>query len=298
MQEIKINTGKAVAVDLVVTKSSGTKLEVHDDSSRSGNDTDVDDTYIIPIYDEEPMAEEEVFAIDALKNDLRKLKGNNVDTKFAKTSVLGKPVLQSLRNQLVVRQPNAFKSKRPQMSKPRFASQVDVNNNLSRPVTQYYLPKRRESAFAKPDHMIASSSSRNSSKNMLGFSSNDMIHNHYLEEAKKKTHERNKNSKSSVMRTASPKPLLKKTSPTSDLRWKPTSRIFKTVGLRWVPTGKILASCTSKADSESTYENQVVSMSSTVTTANASDKRQQQPDSTSSTSTLATIVTVDGNFDM
>ncbi|GJS17428.1 hypothetical protein Tco_0411900 [Tanacetum coccineum] len=42
--------------------------------------------------------QEKVFAIAALKNDLRKLKGNNVDTKFDKTSVLGKPVLPSLRN--------------------------------------------------------------------------------------------------------------------------------------------------------------------------------------------------------
>ncbi|GJY65732.1 hypothetical protein Tco_0467970 [Tanacetum coccineum] len=139
--------------------------------------------------------QEKVFAIAALKNDLRKLKGNSIDTKFAKTSVLGKPVLQSLRNQLVVRQPNAVKSERPQMSKPWFASQVDVNNNLSRPLTQHYLPKRRESVFAKPDHMIASSKSRNSSKNMLRFSSNDMVHNHYLDEDKKKTQERDRNSK-------------------------------------------------------------------------------------------------------
>ncbi|GJU57687.1 hypothetical protein Tco_1235453 [Tanacetum coccineum] len=61
--------------------------------------------------------QEKVFAIAALKNDLRKLKGNSVDTKFDKTSVLGKPVLQSLRNQSVVRQPNAFKFSRAQMSK-------------------------------------------------------------------------------------------------------------------------------------------------------------------------------------
>ncbi|GKC50371.1 hypothetical protein Tco_1073116 [Tanacetum coccineum] len=45
-------------------------------------------------------------------------------------------------------------------------------------------------------------------------------------------------------------------------------------------------------------ENLVVSKSSAVTTADASDKRQQQPDSTSSTSTLATTVTADGNFDL
>ncbi|GKF88166.1 hypothetical protein Tco_0259043, partial [Tanacetum coccineum] len=88
------------------------------------------------------------------------------------------------------------------MSKPWFASQVDVNNNLSRPVAQHYLPKRSESVFAKPDHMIAFSESRNSSKNMPRFSSNDMVHNHYLDEARKKTQERDRNSKTSVMPSA------------------------------------------------------------------------------------------------
>ncbi|GJR44278.1 hypothetical protein Tco_1312381 [Tanacetum coccineum] len=320
--------------------------------------------------------QEKVFAIAALKNDLRKLKGNSVDTKFDKTSVLGKPVLPSLRNQSVVRQPNAFKSARAQMSKQRFASQVDVNKNLSKPVTQHYLPKKTESTFAKPDHMIASSSSRNSSKNMPRFSSNDMVHNHYLDVAKKKIQERDRNSTTSVPTSAriqtttddrKPNPrsnnqtsrslpvskssrvtitavpkadhskssssfsdsknfvcstchkcvfnanhdacitkLLKevnsrakiqsnkttnsnkpvdqkshtqkpsrqiftghrfspnktsavseKTSPRSDLRWKPTGRIFKSVGLRWIPTGKLFDSCTSKVDSEPSHGSNV-----------------------------------------
>ncbi|GJZ84297.1 putative reverse transcriptase domain-containing protein [Tanacetum coccineum] len=165
-QKSKIDTGKALDADLVDTESIRTDSIVQDDSSSS-------------------RIQEKVFAIAALKNDLRKLKGNSVDTKFDKTSVLGKPVLPSLRNQSVVRQPNAFKSTRAQMSKQRFASQVDVNKNLLKPVTQHYLPKKTESTFAKPDHMIASSSSRNSSKNMPRFSSNDMVHNHYLDVAKK-----------------------------------------------------------------------------------------------------------------
>ncbi|GJX92989.1 hypothetical protein Tco_0347575 [Tanacetum coccineum] len=262
------------------------------------------------------------------------------------------------------------------MSKPRFASQVNMNNNLSRPVTQHYLPKRKESIFAKPDHKIASSESRNSSKNMPIFSSNDMVHNHYLDEARKKTQERDRNSKTSVMPSArfqstadgiKPKPmstnhstrsltisksssvtimvvpkadhskssrsfsdskhfvcsichkcvfnanhdgciikLLKevnshskiqshktknrnkhvdqkshtqkpgrqiftrhkfspnknsvvyeKTSPRSDLRWKPTGRIFISVGLRWITTGKLFDSCTSKVDSEPTHGSNV-----------------------------------------
>ncbi|GKE77455.1 hypothetical protein Tco_1543575 [Tanacetum coccineum] len=217
--------------------------------------------------------------------------------------------------------------------------------------------------------MIASSLSRNSSKNISRFSSNDMVHNHYLNEAKKKTQERDRNSKTSVMPSArfqrttdesktkprsnnqtprnlpvskssrititvvpkvdhsksstsflyskyffcstchkcvfnanhdacitkflkevnsrakiqpnttknstklvdhkshTQKPVrqifkeqrfspnktsaaYEKISPRSDLRWKPTGRIFKIVGLRWVPMRKILASCTSKDDSE------------------------------------------------
>nr|GFA58914.1 hypothetical protein [Tanacetum cinerariifolium] len=40
--------------------------------------------------------------------------------------------------------------------------------------------------------------------------------------------------------------------PRSCLRWKPTGKIFKTIGLRWVPPGKIFTSSTTKVDSEPT----------------------------------------------
>ncbi|GJY90243.1 hypothetical protein Tco_0505439 [Tanacetum coccineum] len=83
---------------------------------------------------------------------------------------------------------------KPRISKQRFTSQVDVNNDLSKPVTPHYLPKERESAVAKPHHMIAPVSSR--------YSSNDMVHKHYLEEAKKKTQESTRNSEPSVMPSA------------------------------------------------------------------------------------------------
>ncbi|GJZ94818.1 hypothetical protein Tco_0667021 [Tanacetum coccineum] len=43
--------------DLVDTESSGTALKEQDTSTRSGNDAHADDADIIPIYDEEPMAE-------------------------------------------------------------------------------------------------------------------------------------------------------------------------------------------------------------------------------------------------
>nr|GEU39759.1 hypothetical protein [Tanacetum cinerariifolium] len=146
--------------------------------------------------------QEKGFAIAALKNKLRKSTGNSVNTKFAKSSILGKPMSQPLRNQSVVRQPTAFKSERPRISKPRCDSQVDVHNDLSKPVTTHYLSKEREAVPMKPHHMIASSNSRISSKNMPRFSSNDMVHNHYLEEAKKKTQECSRNSEPSLMPSA------------------------------------------------------------------------------------------------
>nr|GEV71653.1 hypothetical protein [Tanacetum cinerariifolium] len=176
-------------------------------------------------------------------------------------------------------------------------------------------PKVRESASAKPHYVNAPNSSRNSKKELYG--SNDMAHNHYLEEARKKTQERNRNSSfflnskhfvcstcqncifnvnnddcinnflkemNSRAKVQSPKtrnnnkPIepkshtqkpgrqitigqmfsLNKSStmhekphtPRSCLRWKPTGRIFKTVGLRRIPTGKMFTDSTTKVNSE------------------------------------------------
>nr|GEW33538.1 hypothetical protein [Tanacetum cinerariifolium] len=211
----KVDESKALDASLVNTKSSGTKSVEKYTSSRSGNDAHVDDADIRPIYDEEPMAKERGFVIAALKNKLRKLTRNSINTKFAQSSILGKPVLQPHRNQSVVRQPTAFKSQRPRISKSQFASQVDVYNDLSKPLTTYYLPKERESAIVKPHH-----------------------------EAEKKTQKRGRNSRPSVM----PSARSQSTTNGGNRRGK----IFKTAGLRWVPTGNIFTSSTTKVDSEPT----------------------------------------------
>ncbi|GJV85545.1 hypothetical protein Tco_1525443 [Tanacetum coccineum] len=62
MQEGEFNRGKALDVDLVVIESSGTESENHDTSSRSGNDTHVEDADIKPVNDKEPMAEVQLTA--------------------------------------------------------------------------------------------------------------------------------------------------------------------------------------------------------------------------------------------
>nr|GEV43595.1 uncharacterized mitochondrial protein AtMg00810-like [Tanacetum cinerariifolium] len=218
-KEGKFNLGKALDVGLVITESNRTESDKQDTSSIFGNDTDALDADIRHVSNEEPIAEVDnitthnstnmshtggeieqnvekcsdsgkVFANVALKNELRKLKGNSVDTKFAKPSNLGKPVLQPPKNQLVVRQPNVFKSERP-----------NFKTIILQPVTPHYSPKVREYVFVKPHHVIAFGSSRNSSKKSDG--SNDMAYNYYLEDAKKNTQDKNMNLKPSMHHTTS-----------------------------------------------------------------------------------------------
>ncbi|GJV93093.1 hypothetical protein Tco_1540906, partial [Tanacetum coccineum] len=119
--------------------------------------------------------------------------------------------------------------------------------------------------------------------------------------------------------------VYEKTSPRSNLRWKPTGTSINVQKKQSLD----LSACTSinvqkeqsldlsaadlivmssMIELESLFgplfdeyfngENQVVSKSSAITAADASNKRQQQPDSTSSTSILATTVSADGNFNL
>nr|GEY23859.1 hypothetical protein [Tanacetum cinerariifolium] len=163
--EGKVDMCKALDDSLVNTTCSGTELKEQYIRTRPGNDAHADDHTEQPEFNNEGEVDQ------------------NADPCHGK----------------FVRQPTAFKSERPRISKPRFASQVDVNNDLSKLVTTDYLPKERESVVAKPHHVIASHNSRNSSKNMPRFSSNDMVHNHYVEEARKKTQEKVRNSEPSVI---------------------------------------------------------------------------------------------------
>ncbi|GJY15928.1 hypothetical protein Tco_0386350 [Tanacetum coccineum] len=192
--EEKFDTSKALDASLVDIESSRAESEKHDTSSSSGNDADADDADIKPVYNEEPMAEHYKELYDSIK--LTRDKTLEQTTSLIAQNAEFKAQLQEKGNQSVVRQPTAFKFERPRISKPRFASQVDVNNDLSKLVTPHYFPKVRESVVVKPHHVIAPRSSRNSSKSESTltpkdtYGSNDMFNNYYLADARKKTQER------------------------------------------------------------------------------------------------------------
>nr|GEW24015.1 hypothetical protein [Tanacetum cinerariifolium] len=75
----------------------------------------------------------------------------------------------------------------------------EIDQNAEK-FTPHYLPKVQEYVLAKPHHVIAPGSSRNSSRESYG--SNDMVHNYYLEESKKKTQDKNRNLKHKKMPSA------------------------------------------------------------------------------------------------
>nr|GEY49019.1 hypothetical protein [Tanacetum cinerariifolium] len=192
------NSNSEHAFNKSVNESSGIDTGKQYISSSSKNYiTHAVDADIRPENDQVPFAEVQFTAqYNVLANEQQ-----HTEQSEPIYDTIWKPVLQPLRNQSVVRQLTAFRSERPKFSTQRFASQVDVNNVLSKPVTPHYFPKVRESVFVKPNHVIASGSSRNSSKESYG--SNDMAHNYYLEEAKKKSQDKNMNLKPSVMHTTS-----------------------------------------------------------------------------------------------
>nr|GEY47236.1 hypothetical protein [Tanacetum cinerariifolium] len=280
-QESKIDTGKAVDADLVVTKSSGIKSEVQDDNNstadgrkpkpRISNQT----SWSLPVSKSSRVTITTVPQADHSKSST-----SFSDSKYLFCSTCHKCVFNANHDACITKIQKEVNS--------RTMIQYHKIRNNNKPVDQ-------KSLTQKPGRPIFTG------------------------------HRFSPNKTSAV---------YEKTSSRSDLRWKPTSRIFKSVSLRWILTGKLFDTCTSKVDSEPTHgsnvdipniheykqtldvitemeslfgpfldeyfngENQVVSKSSAVITAGASIKCQQQQDSTSSTSTLPTTITADGNFDL
>nr|GEY07665.1 retrovirus-related Pol polyprotein from transposon TNT 1-94 [Tanacetum cinerariifolium] len=208
-----------------IENKSIAKLFHADTSSRSGNDSHDDGADIRPIYDEEPMAEEQttneidVFAIG--QQHTKQLEFNNegevVHNAEECHDTCPLPAILT-DNQIAKYSYQSLKSENSCLKKTVAQFQKDFsrleahyvnlelkyqNQVLNKGQQSQFLKeksneaKEREAASAKPYHMIASSNCRTSSKNIPRFRSNDMVHNHYLEEAKKKTQEHSRNSKPS-----------------------------------------------------------------------------------------------------
>nr|GEW22671.1 hypothetical protein [Tanacetum cinerariifolium] len=390
--EEKVDTSKVLGASSVDTESSKIESKKHDTTSKSRNNAhdDDDDADIRHIYDEEPMAEVQmtaeinVFAIGQQHTEQPEFNNEGEVDQNAKECPETCPLPAIFTdNQIPEHSYQSLESENSCLKKTVAQFQKDLsrleahcvnlelkyqNKVLNEGQQSQFLKEisneakvkhdidEKEAASANPHHMIVSSNSRISSKNMPRFSLNDMVHNHYLEEAKKRTQKRSRNSEPSLMHSArskstanGSKPMtrrniktsriwpatknsfvmtktvpiiehprnsrndscvpnkqerqiptghrfsIQKTSvvqkktmiPRSCHRWKPTGKIFKTIGLRWVPTGRILTSSTTKVDSEP------------LNGSNADITNQyeceQTLDVSSSTSNLSVVLRYDGD---
>ncbi|GJV38249.1 hypothetical protein Tco_1410726 [Tanacetum coccineum] len=198
-QESKINTGKALDADLVDTKSIRKDSTLQMTTAGrvgpvSDNTTEQATSLLANNAELKAHIQEKVFAIAALKNDLRKLKEFSEILSLFKTSVLGKPVITSL----------------------------ETNQLLNKECV-------------------------NSSKNMPRFSSNDMVHNHYLDVAKKKIQERDRNSTTSVTTSA------RFQSTADDSKPKPRSNNQTSRSLPVSKSSRVTITAVAKADHSKSY---------------------------------------------
>ncbi|GJU58925.1 hypothetical protein Tco_1236691 [Tanacetum coccineum] len=218
---------------------------VQDDSSRSGNDTDADDADIRPIYNEEPMAE--IYLVPDPNRDRNSKTSVMPSARFDSTADDSKP-------------------------KPRSTNHSTRSFPISKSscVMITVVPKadhsKSSSSFSDSKHFVCSTCHKcvfNANhdacitKLLKEVNSHAKIQSHKTRNSNKpvdqKSHTQKPGRQIFTRHRFSPNKtsaVYEKTSPRSDLRWKPTGRIFKSVGLRWIPTGKLFDSCTSKVDSE------------------------------------------------
>ncbi|GJZ07894.1 hypothetical protein Tco_0542177 [Tanacetum coccineum] len=214
-------------------------------------------------YDE---MQHQIERLQAQLRDLKeKMKGTSVNTKFSKPSILGKPPLQSFRNQSVVKQPTAFQSERPKFPNIRFIPKVIEIIDLTKPVTSHSVPKTQELKVVKNKKVIAPGMFRiNPFKNSREYKAmlrpeghslgaiqrmiGSLLHLRVvasrikkLKKNQKKHKPKVKKSKKTSFKERLASPRSRK--PRSCLRWSPTGRIFDL-------SGKIINSSDSECKSD------------------------------------------------
>nr|GEV44642.1 retrovirus-related Pol polyprotein from transposon TNT 1-94 [Tanacetum cinerariifolium] len=295
-RESKVVSSKALDASLVVTECSGTKSNEHITCISLGTYiTHVVDADIRPVNDQMSSAEVDINTTLDSTNMCHKRGEIDQDAKQDQVkSPLPKAEFLKANDMVEKEVYNELSNRFLQLEKHCISLEISMQQKEesfqnNKPFTHYF-PKVRKSVFVNPNHVIASGSSMNSSKEPYG--SNDMAHNYYLEEAKKKTQDKNMNLKPSVMHTTSlqntangSKPIPRSNNQTSkrlhvsksscEMLNEVNSRIkvqspktrnsvipvekitnvikpkrWISIGHRWIPSGNMFANCTTKVDSE------------------------------------------------
>ncbi|GKE74910.1 hypothetical protein Tco_1536951 [Tanacetum coccineum] len=144
------------------------------------------------IQDLKAQMQDKNITISELKKLIENCKGKSVETQFDKPSVVRQPNAQRIPKPSVLGKPTPF-SNSPEMRSfqtKQSVNKTNVSDGLFKQVTQQNLPQIRKQAV-RNTNVIAPGPSRNNPKHVSFQSpkefvgSNDMVHNYYLEKAKK-----------------------------------------------------------------------------------------------------------------
>ncbi|GJW71558.1 hypothetical protein Tco_0128475 [Tanacetum coccineum] len=144
------------------------------------------------IQDLKAQMQDKNIAISELKKLIENCKGKSVETQFNKPSVVRQPNAQRIPKPSVLGKSTPF-SNSPEMRSfqtKQSVNKTNVSDGLFKQVTQQNLPQIRKQAV-RNTNLIAPGPSRNCPKHVSHQSprekvgSNDMVHNYYLEKAKK-----------------------------------------------------------------------------------------------------------------
>nr|GFA85923.1 hypothetical protein [Tanacetum cinerariifolium] len=254
--EEKVDTSNALDASLVDTKSSGTESREQDTSNKSRNDAHADDVDTRPIYDEEPMSSNDMVHnhyLDEARNKTQEICRNS------KPSVMPSARLQST---------TSGSKPKPrinnQKSRDWLASKTSYVMTKTVPIAEH---SRNFRNFFDSKHFVCSTCQKcvfNANHDSCATKFLNKV-NSRAKVPSNKTMNRNKPVEKINVAMKPERHIPKghrfsikkifvvpeKTmTPRSCLRWKPTSKIFKTVSLTWVPTGMIFTSSTTTVDSE------------------------------------------------
>ncbi|GJR56971.1 hypothetical protein Tco_1499133 [Tanacetum coccineum] len=207
-------TLKSKKTEYVKKESIRTDSTVQDDSSKSGNDTDADDADIRPIYDEEPMAEVQLTA------ECNIFAIGQQHTEQPEIIVEGR--VDQYPETCQVKSPMLDSS--PDNQTTEYSKQSLESENILLKETVARISKR---LYSEWKHIAFNKAKIEKEFDVLETMNIELEH--------------------SVATLRKENETLKQHY--KDL-WKPTGKIFTSVGLRWIPTGKLFESCISKVDSE------------------------------------------------
>nr|GFA68027.1 hypothetical protein [Tanacetum cinerariifolium] len=249
MQESKIDMGKAVNDNLVVTESSGTESKVQDDNSMSGNDTDADNTDIRPIYDEEPMAKVQlttecnIFAIGQQHTEQPKIINED---QALKSGQHGQVLNDESNKAKIKKEIDVLETINIELEH-KVANFSKENETLKKHYKDLYdfIKITRSRTIEQTTSLLANNADLKAQIQEKEVNSRVKIQSHKTRDRNKPVDQKSHTQipgrqiftghKFSPNKTSA---VYEKISHRSDLRWQSTGRIFKSVGLRWLPTGK------------------------------------------------------------